>query len=449
MLITVSSTDQPPVAERLLPRLARNVGWMLGGNGLTGVFSFFYLALAARALGPVQFGVFMVILTYGQLLANLVQFQSWKGVIRFGAVHLSAGRPDSLARLLGFCAVLDWLGAVTGAAIGAMGAFLLAPLFGWTAAMQEQAALFSAALLLTTGATATGMLRLFDRFDLLTYSEAWSPTVRLVGAAIIWVAKGGVGWFIVVWALAALAQALATWAAALLIRRARLSVSPASVGRAVRENPGLWRFMWQTSLSSSFGFLWLQAGTLAVGAAAGPAMAGGFRLADRVANAIAKPTDTVTRALYPELARLVASDDRDTLRSLFRRSLLVSCALAVVVMLVTASCGHLILRLIAGRQFEFAQPLLLFLALAAAVDIAGFILEPFHNAHGRSGQVLWARIVGTIVYGLALLFLLPAFGAVGAAIAAAITAAVIVGQLIWSARAIFRDPQEVRCLAAK
>lgn len=422
---------------------------MLGGNGITGVFSFFYLAIAARALGPVQFGIFTVILTYGQLLANLVQFQSWKGVIRFGAVHLSDSRPDRLARLLGFCALLDWSGALAGATIGAVGAFLLAPLFGWTGVTQVQAAMFSAALLLTTGATASGILRLFDRFDLLTYSEAWSPTVRLVGAIAIWIAKGGVGSFLIVWTLAALAQALATWAAVLFTRRARLVFAPASLSRAVRENPGLWRFMWQTSLSSSFGFLWLQAGTLAVGAFAGPAMAGGFRLADRVANAIAKPTDTLTRALYPELARLVASDDRETLKTLFRRSVLISCGFALLVMLITASCGHLILRLIAGRQFEFAQPFLLFLSLAAAIDIAGFILEPFHNAHGRSGQVLGARILGTIVYGLALLILLPAFGAVGAAIAASITAAVIVGQLIWSARAIFRDPHEVRCLAAK
>lgn len=430
----MNSIVKPLAKDRLFPRLARNVGWMLGGNGFTGLASVIYLAVSARALGPVQFGTFMVVLTYAQLFANLVQFQSWKGVIRFGAVHLSDRRSDRLSRLLGFSAVLDWTSAVLGAAIASAGAFALAPLFGWSPETRLYGAIFAAALLLTTGGTATGMLRLFDRFDLLAYSEACSPTVRLVGAIAVWLTGGGVRAFLFVWALAALAQTVATWTAALVVHQGLLAVRKHSLTEAVKENDGLWRFMWQTSLSSSFGFLWVQAGTLAVAVFAGPSMAGGFRLADRISRAIAKPSDTITRALYPELARLVASNDQNTLRILFRRSVTISCSLAILVVLITAIGGNLILRLIAGRQFEFAQPFLVFLSVAAAIDIAGFILEPFHNAHGRSGRVLRARILGTIVYMIALTILLPAFGPTGAAIAAAITAAVIVGQLVVSAR---------------
>jgi len=47
-------------------------------------------------------------------------------------------------------------------------------------------------------------------------------------------------------------------------------------------------------------------GTLAVVGAAGRAAAGGYRLASRLAKAVAKPIRLVGRVLYPELARLVA-----------------------------------------------------------------------------------------------------------------------------------------------
>ena len=435
----MASTDpQPRTDDRLIARLARNIGWLLSGQGVTGLFSLIYLAVAARSLGPKPFGIFMVVLTYAQLFANIIQFQSWKGVIRFGALHLSAGDRERLSRLLGFTAVLDWSSALVGAVLAAAGAFVLAPLFGWSPDIQHKAALFAAALLLTTGATATGMLRLFDRFDLLIYCEAFSPTVRLIGAIIAWLSGGGVSAFLLVWALAALAQTSATWIAALLIHRRRLAIGRQSLKGAVRENPGLWRFMWQTSLAGSFDFFWVQAGTLAVGAFAGPALAGGYRLADRIATSIAKPTETITRALYPELARLVASDDRDTLRKLFRRTAGISIGLAAAVILIAATAGRLILRLIAGKHFEFAQPFLLILAISAAINIAGFSLEPFHNAHGRSGRVLRARVVGTVGYLLLLVLLLPRFGALGAAIATAITSAVIVSQLALSARQILR-----------
>ena len=425
-------------------RIARNVGWLLGGRGFAGVISLVYLGVAARTLGPDRFGAFTLILTYGQLVANIVQFQSWKGVIRFGAAHIAEQRADRLARLLGFTALLDWSSAIAGAVIAAVGVILIAPLLHWSSEEQRQAAAFGAALLLTTGATPTGMLRLFDRFDLLTCSEAVAPVVRLLGAVAAWKAGGGVAAFLVVWALAALAQTLAGWAAAILIHGSRLSIGRAAYRQAIAENHRVWRFMLQTSLSSSLGFFCEQAGTLAVGAVAGPAMAGGFRIADRLANGITKPAETVTRALYPELARLVASNDRATLRKLFIRTSWIAGSLAILVVAICAIAGPLVLRLLAGRQFEFAQPFLLLLAISAAIYLSGFVLEPFHNAHGRSGRVLRARAVGAVIYGLLLVGLLPLMGAMGAGVAAIVTAIVIFMQLALSARAILRSPSAGR-----
>lgn len=431
----MASINQASHAERhTFSRLARNIGWLLGGKGWGGLFSLFYLAAAARALGPVQFGVFALILTYAQLVANLIQFQSWKGVIRFGATHFTANRPDRLARLLGYTAVLDWSTAIAGMIVAALGVFAVAPQFGWSHDVQVQAAAFAAGLLLTTGGTPSGMLRLFDRFDLLTYSEAVSPAIRLIGAIIAWITGGGVAAFLVVWVVAALIQTIATWIAAVAIHRTRLSIGARAFRLAIKENPGLWKFMWQASLSSSLGFLWLQTGILAVGAVAGPAIAGGFRLADRIASALAKPTETVTRALYPELARLVAGEDHARVRWLFKRTVVVSAIIAVLLVLLCATEGRLILELVAGSRFTFAQPFLVILSISAAIDVAGFALEPILNAHGKAAEVLHARIAGAIVYLLLLVALLPAIGPVGAAVAAAASCALMVGQLALSVR---------------
>jgi len=429
---------EPDRGGGLALRLARNIGWLLGGRGITGVTSIVYLGLAARGLGPAGFGVFTLILTYGQLIANIIQFQSWKGVIRFGAIHSTSEEHDRLARVLGFTAMLDFGSAVLGAAIAAAAAYLVAPLFGWTLPQENQAALFSAVLLLSSGATPTGMLRLFDRFDLLTFSEAIAPIVRVIGALIAWLLDAGVNGYLIVWALAAVGQTLATWASALLIRRSRVSLGPAAYRRAIEENPGLWKFMIQTSLSSSLGFFWLQAGTLAVGAVAGPATAGGFRLADRLTSGIAKSTETITRALYPELARLVASDDRATLRKLVVRTSWIAVSFAVLLILICGFGGKLLIRLVAGPKFVFAEPFLLLLAISSAITLAGFALEPLHNAHGRSGRVLRVRVVGTVIYAVLLAVLLPTIGAKGAAIAAIATSTVLTVLLAQSAARMIR-----------
>lgn len=434
-----SHTHASPADNESVSRLPRNIGWLLGGKGFGGLISLFYLAAAARALGPTGFGIFALVLTYAQLIANLVQFQSWKGVIRFGATHLAARQSERLARLLGFTAILDWTAALAGALIAVVGVVLVAPQFSWGHDVEHYAALFAAALLLTTGATPSGMLRLFDRFDLLAYAEASSPIVRLVGAVAVWVMGGGIAAFLGVWVLAAMVQTIITWVAAVRIHRAHLSINRQTFRLVLKENPGLWRFMWQASLSSSLGFIWMQTGVLAVGAFAGPVMAGGFRLADRIAGAMARPAETLTRALYPELVRLVAKDDQRRLRALFRRTVMVSVVVAILLVLICALEGRLVLRLVGGSAFVFAQPFLVVLAASAAIDLAGLALEPVLNAHGKSAAVLRARIVGALVYLVLLLTLIPLMGPIGAALAAAVSCAIMVGMLALSARKLLGD----------
>lgn len=427
----------------MFQRFARNVGWLAGSRGFTGVVSLAYLAIAARALGPQKFGSFTLILTYGQLIGNLVQFQSWKGVIRYGALHYAANDRARLARLFGFTATLDWASALVGFAIAVLGVPLVAPLLHWNLGEQQSATLFGGFLLLTTGATASGMLRLFDRFDLLAYSEAAAPVVRLVGVVLAWAFGGGVGTFLIIWAAAAAAQAALQWIAALFAHRWKIALGPRSFRAAMHENRRILRFMIQTNIANSLSLFWMQLGTLAVGAVAGPAEAGGFRIAQRLSKAIAKPVDPITRALYPELARLVAEDDHATLRHVALWTSGVAALLAAIVVLATGFGGREILRLIVGPRFEFAHQFLFLLSIAAAIDLAGFGLEPLHNARGRTGRVLRSRAVGALIYLILLALLLRQARGEGAAIAAIGASLAIFVQLAASAAKLLRRPPDM------
>jgi O-antigen/teichoic acid export membrane protein len=410
-------------------RMAKNVAWGLGSRGFNSVAGVAYLGIAARALGPEGFGGFILILTYGQMIANFVQFQSWKGVIRYGALHVAAERSDRLERLFGFTATLDFGAAFAGALIAVFGVPLIGPLFDWTYDQQVSAAIFASLLLLTTGATPTGMLRLFDRFDLIAYVEAIGPLVRLGGSIAAWISGAGITTFLAIWAGAAIAQAAMQWFAAIAIKRSRLVFGLDPFRRAAEENERIWRFMLQTNISNSVGMFWMQMGTLAVGAVSGAADAGAFRLAQRLAKGILRPIRPVTVALYPELSRLVAEDDHSQLRMVVVRVTLAAAALAFLVVVVTGFAGKEILSIIAGKQFEFAYGFLFLLSIAAAIDLAGFSLEPVQDAHGRSWTVLRAKLIAAVAYAVLLALLLPSIGAEGAAIAAIICSLAIFIQL--------------------
>lgn len=424
-----SEAETPPQGGSLFARMAKNVGWVVGSRGFSGVLSIAYLALAARALGPKEFGVFALILTYAQLIANFVQFQSWKGLIRYGAMHLTEGRSDKLNRLFGLTASLDIGSAFVGAIIAIACAPLAAGLFHWTDAEQSSAGIFASILLLTTGATPSAMLRLFNRFGVAAFAESVAPIVRLVGSVAAYAAGAGVMTFLVIWAVAGIAQALVEWTAAILVNRSGLALGWRAFRQALDENDRVLPYMLQINLSNSVRMSWTQLGTLAVGAVAGPAEAGAFRLARRLSKGMVKPIQPIALALYPELSRLVAEDDHKQLRSVVARVTLVASGLALLVVLVTGVFGREMLHLLAGRQFEFAQEFLFLLAIATAIDLAGFAFDPLVSAHGGSWKVLCTNIVAAVGYGILLALLLPSIGSVGAAIAAIICSVLIFVQL--------------------
>ena len=168
-----------------------------------------------------------------------------------------------------FTGTVDIATALAGAVVATLGVYLAGPLLGWAGEQRHFAALFGAALLLSTGSTPNGILRLFNRFDLITVCEAIAPVVRLVGSVTVWWLGGEIAAFLAVWAAATFLQMIAQWIVALTLTPARLQFGRSAFSGAVAENSRLWRFMLQTNLSNSLSLFWSQLGILAVGAVAG------------------------------------------------------------------------------------------------------------------------------------------------------------------------------------
>lgn len=420
----------------LVARIARNTGWLTGARGFTGLLSIVYLGIASRALGLEGFGIFTLVMTYGQLITNLVQFQSIKGVIRFGAHHLES-KPARLARLFGAMAVFDGLGFLIGAVIAVSAIPIAGRLLHWNGHLELLAGVFAVVLLAASGGTPAGVLRLRNRFDTLAAIEAMGPTIRLCGAAIAWISGGGIAAFLAVWAFAALCQNIAQWIAMMRLPGTRVRLGLASFRKAVRENDRLWRFMVMTNFANSLSLFWMQLGTFAIGAVVGPAEAGGFRIAHRIAKGIGNPIELLTRALYPEFARSLAQRADGHIRGMLARTTLTATGLGALLVLLIALAGKSLLVLIAGPQFGFAAGLLLLLTVSTALDFGSFALDPYLTAKGRAGLILRVRLVGALTYALILAASLPRCGGTGAGLAAIGASAVMFIQLVqatWGTR---------------
>jgi O-antigen/teichoic acid export membrane protein len=428
-------------SDAAFSRVLANTAWLLGGKGIGGILSLFYLAIVTRSLGVADFGRFALVLSTAQAINVLVTFESWQIIVRFGQKHLISGDSHALNRLIRFCVLIDIGSAAVGCLIAAAVSLLLGPFFGWSPELRSQALLFCAAMLIGIRSTPTGLLRLFDRFDTGSVAETMVPVGRMIGAAIVLATGPSITAFLIVWAAAEIFCAAAYWVLALRAGRGRIGSWRAGRFLAARtENPGLLRFLTATNLSTTLTAVGKQVAVLVIGLFVGPAGAGLYRLANQLSQSLTKISGLLSRTIFAELARAnaSASENAGQMRALFGRmnrlALITGASIVALILIV----GKPILVLVAGEAFAGAYPLLVLLGIAASIDLVGVSFSPLLMATDRAGTSLRITFVTTLVLLGLLTLLLPRFGTVGAAYSS--LAAAVLGFLLmgWASRRALR-----------
>ena len=403
----------------------RNLGWLMATRGVVAVLSLVYLGVATRTLGVADFGRFALITGAAQAIATIFGFQTWQIVVRYGVDHVNSGDDAALGRLLRLCVLLDAGCAVAGALVSAAILLVWGDRFGISPDLMVATLGFVFVELITIRSSPVGMLRLRDKFSLAALADSTTPVMRFVGAIGAALLMPTVIGFLIGWAIAEIATSGAYWLMVWrtgdlpLAARARLRR-----GHVLSENPGLLPFMMSTNATSTLGLSTKQAPLLMVGGYVGPAAAGAFRLAFQIAQALAKLSQMLSRAAFPEIVRAVRAPEGRNVGRMMVRVFLVSAAAALIILGVVAALGHPLLLLVGGSDFRYGRTVMLWLAAAGCVDLATVSFEPVLMAAHRAGTALLARVVSAVALIASSLYLLPRQGTAGAGMG------VMVGSLV-------------------
>lgn len=399
----------------LLGRVLSNTGLLLGGRLGNAVLSLSYLAVAARALDVRNVGVLVLINAFAQLVGEVVKFNSWQTVLHYGADAMERGDKPKFQQVVRFTLFLDGLSSLGGVAIAVAAALLFGAQLGWPAGDSPDAALYCLSIALMVPATPVGLLRLFNRFDLMTAQAPIGSGVRLAGSLAAWLLAPNLTAFLFVWAAGtALAFVYLAFVSFREMRRRDLVKGFRLIGPMAKGLPGAWRFAWATNASSSLEVAFTHAITLVVGALVGAAPAALWRIGRQVADALGKPAQLLVPALYPELARLRVTEGERAMRKLALQVGVLGGGVGTVLLLVTAVAGRPLLTLVMGPSFADAAGVMIWQVAAAVIGIWALPLEPMLVSLGRPGDAVKVRIVVAGALLAALPWLVDNFGTTGA-----------------------------------
>ncbi|NOX70532.1 MAG: lipopolysaccharide biosynthesis protein [Gammaproteobacteria bacterium] len=437
--------SQSTEKQSLLDRAARNFGRLLRGRGVAAVLELLTVAILARALSPAEFGQIVLIQTYVLIVRGLFNFKLFEAVIRFGVPALEAHDDVSLRRLLRLTLFIDLAASALATVVAVLAAPLVAIFLDWDSSLVLAAMLYSSVLVTAGIGTPKGILRLFDRFDVLGIQLMVSPVLRLGGVILALSLDANLLWLVVVLALGTLAGNFYLIARGWQVFQDRVGGSVLrgpSLKAWQQAFPGLRAFLTIVYLQTNVDMLPKHVSTLLAGSLLGPAAAGMLRLAREATKILSKPGALLQQVLFPDLVRLWGRG-ADSFRMILLRALLISGLFGVVFIVASIFGGRLLFSSALGPDYAEAAPLLTLLLLSATLELAGIVLRAAGYAIGHAGEILRLHLLSAVIYLASFTFLAPRMGLIGPGIAACVAATVTLVGIGWMvAKSIRETPLE-------
>jgi len=352
------------------------------------------------------------------VIKGFVNFRTFEAIVRFGIPMHDRGEEEKLKSLLRSTVVVDFSSTLVAFLVALAAVPFATWMLHWDAQMSNWAMWYSLVLLTTPVNTSSGLLRLYDRFDVLGIQHTVGPLVRMVLVAIAWTVDAPMLVFVVVWGLGFCLGNLYMIVRGFAELSGKLQ-TPLWQGfrwRELREqDSGFWRFVgvvyWQTNVD----LIPKHLSTLLAGNLLGPAAAGLFRLARETSSILTQPAVTLREVLFPDLTRAWNAQETSFSQLAFKTALIAGgggllCAAFAYV------AGTPILALV-GADYVPAKPLMVLLLVAASFDLASASLRAAAYAMGHASRLLHISLLGIVVYvGLFYLFT-SYFGLIGPGLA--------------------------------
>ncbi|MEO1791096.1 MAG: oligosaccharide flippase family protein [Cyanobacteria bacterium J06629_19] len=416
------------VSKDRLRRIFKNSSWLLGARIVTGGSGLLYLSLVTHQVGAQRYGILVLVQTYVLMIATLTTFQSWQAVVRYGAISLEKQDKAGLQQLIKFTTLLDVLGVFVGIALALLAAPLMGRVLGWSPELITQLQWCSLSITFTVVATPAGLLRLYNRFDLLAAHLTVLPVVQLLGTVVVSLLHMPLWGYLLAWFVANVAEGVLlmvlgwreAWKQGLLLGMT------GSLNNLTQAHTGLWKFCFASNFDASLPMIMRQISPLLIGVFGTSAGVGLYRIAYELSTPLKDIALLFTQSIYPELAQLNSQKQWLTFAALVLKTSKLSAGIGIALCLAAVVTGKTVLSYGFGTEFVAGYGVLLLLIGAEVFTMGGCAVEPALYALGRPGLCLRVNAIAILgIYIPSLIFLTRQFGPLGAGIATLITTATI------------------------
>jgi len=396
--------------------LKRNYTYLLTANIIASLIGIISLVITTHVLTVTNFGLLMLIQSYVMIVGQFVSFKTWQPIIKYGIDLLNESDLAGFTSLIQTSFKIDVVTAFIGFLLALGLAWPVFTVMDWDKGSFDILLIYCFTILLNFSGPGMGILRIFDRFDLIAMQQISFQSVRCICLVFCWIADLGFNAIIYSWVIPEILAYFFLMSLGFYeLHRQNINLLiPVPIFSKQKE---FFSFLIANNFDSSIRAVSRNIDVLLIGFFAGQAQAGIYRLAIQLSSVITRFTDPIYHLLLPIFTEHISKGEKTKLKEKMKKITLLSTSIFFAGYIIILLVGHPFINFVFGPEYSSVYKIMCIYLIALGIAISGITIVPFMHAMGLPKACLKVQSKSTILYCIVLLPLTYSLETTGAAIA--------------------------------
>jgi len=398
--------------DQLIKRVLTNSSYLFSSNTLSSGLTTIQGVLAAIILGPKDYGLLGLIITFASNVNRLLSFRMGELVIKFAGSYLENGEKEKASAVIKFAGIAEIITSITAYLLLLLTAPFAAKYLLKNPELSNWIMIYGVALLANfMTETSTAILQLANKYKSIALFNLIQNILTAIWIIILFFTQGNIFEILTAYLVGKFVFSFGISTAGVLqlnklIGRHWLS----SKFKLIKNKREIIRFAISTNLSGTVNLLIRDSEVLWFGYFWSPEIVGYYKFGLAILNPIMLPINTLISTTYPEINKLISQKLWDPLRKFLKKITLISLLWTGACAVGLAILGELILSWIKDGKFLPSLPITFILLIGYGFANIFFWNRNLLLSFNRPNTPLLVMGVFGIIKIIVMLITVPKFG---------------------------------------
>lgn len=400
--------------------LFRNSSWVFAGNTVSTGLAFLKTILIARTLGVDLLGIYSLSIAFVVTSQEFLRLNVSMGLIRFGAAFAAEGRKDKVVAVIKFSILLSGASALLSIIVIALVMELAYKHFIHAPGLEPYILLFAIANATTFfDAVSRASLKLHYKFKVNSAIQVVMDVLEfgVISSALFFYPRDLKAFFLASVAARMINSLVCNYAAYReLLPELRPWLS-SRISVISTEYKNYFKYILGNSFSSSLKVFMNQGDVLLLGSLFNTQAVGLYSTGKKLAYSVLTLTDPLASSIFPQFSHLVAQKEYERIKAMLGKITLMLAIPSLIILLSSFLIRESLLRSLYGGDFSGAADPFFFSLIGALQGSVFFWALPLIQSLGLIRKRFLVYLTAITIGALIGIWLIPGYGATGAAMA--------------------------------